>query len=142
MVMVVHFKLSALRQGRPYEYVVRFVLGGLATVVAGLVADWAGPVAGGLMLAFPAIFCASATLVEKHERERKQQKGLRGEERGRSAAALDAAGAGWGSLGLACFALVIWWRASDSRPALCLAAASLIWFAVAVLMWRLRRELR
>jgi hypothetical protein len=93
MVMVVHFKLSALRQGRPYEYVVRFVLGGLATVVAGLVADWAGPVAGGLMLAFPAIFCASATLIEKHERERKQQKGLRGEERGRSAAALDAAGA-------------------------------------------------
>lgn len=94
------------------------------------------------MLAFPAIFCASATLIEKPERERKQQKGLRGEERGRGAAALDAAGTGWGSVGLACFAVVIWWQAPDSQPALCLAAASLIWFAVAVSLWRLRRELR
>ena len=49
--MVVHFKLSALKQGRPYEYFVRFALGGLATVVAGVVTDWAGPESGGLMLA-------------------------------------------------------------------------------------------
>ncbi|MET3153452.1 DUF3147 family protein [Bradyrhizobium diazoefficiens] len=133
--MVVHFKFSALKQGRLYEYVVRFALGGLATVVAGLVADGAGPEAGGLMLAFPAIFCASATLIEKHERERKEKNGLRGQRRGKAAAALDAAGAGWGSLGLACFALAL-------QPALCLAAGSLVWFAVAVLMWRLRRELR
>lgn len=140
--MVVHFRFSALEQGRPYEYIVRFALGGLATVVAGLVADWGGPEAGGLMLAFPAIFCASATLIEKHERERKERKGLRGEQRGRGAAALDAAGAGWGSLGLACFALLIWWQARTLQPAFCLAAASLVWFAVAVFMWRLRRELR
>ncbi|WP_027548478.1 DUF3147 family protein [Bradyrhizobium sp. WSM2254] len=139
--MVVHFKFSALKQGRLYEYVVRFALGGLATVVAGLVADGAGPEAGGLMLAFPAIFCASATLIEKHERERKEKNGLRGQRRGKAAAALDAAGAGWGSLGLACFALFIWWQGRASQPALCLAAASLVWFAVAVLMWRLRREL-
>lgn len=141
-VMVVHFKFSALKQGRPYEYAVRFALGGLATVGAGLVADWAGPEAGGLMLAFPAIFCASATLIEKHERERKEKMGLRGEQRGMGAAALDAAGAGWGSLGLACFALVIWWQARELQPALCLSAASLIWFAVAVSLWRLRRGLR
>lgn len=136
-----HFKFSALKQGRLYEYVVRFALGGLATVVAGLVADWAGPEAGGLMLAFPAIFCASATLIEKHERERKQQKGLRGEQRAKSAAALDAAGAGWGSIGMAGFALVIWWQALRLNPAFCLAAASLTWFAVAVCMWRIRRAL-
>ena len=140
--MVVHFTFFALKQGRPYEYVVRFALGGLATVVAGLVADRAGPGAGGLMLAFPAIFCASATLIEKHERERKEKKGLRGERRGKGAAALDAAGAGWGSFGLACFALLIWWQARALQPALCLAAASLVWFAVAIFMWRLRRELR
>lgn len=139
--MVVHFKFAALKQGRPYEYVVRFALGGLATGVAGLVADWAGSEAGGLMLAFPAIFCASATLIEKHERERKQQKGLRGEQRGKGAAALDAAGAGWGSIGMAAFALVIWWQAPRLNPAFCLAAASLIWFAVAVCMWRVRRAL-
>ncbi|MCW1991947.1 hypothetical protein WN73_18290 [Bradyrhizobium sp. CCBAU 45394] len=139
--MVVHFKFSALKQGRPYEYIVRFALGGLATVVAGLVANWAGPEAGGVMLAFPAIFCASATLIEKHERVRKEKHGLRGERRGRAAAALDAAGAGWGSLGLACFALFIW-QGRVLQAALCLAAGSLVWFTVAVLMWRLRRELR
>jgi hypothetical protein len=139
--MAVHFKFSALKQGRLYEYVVRFALGGLATVVAALVADRAGPEAGGLMLAFPAIFCASATLIEKHERELKQQKGLRGEQRGKGAAALDAAGAGWASIGMAGFALVIWWQALSLNPALCLAAASLTWFAVAVCMWRIRRAL-
>jgi hypothetical protein len=137
--VVVHFKLSVLKQGRPHEYVVRFALGGLATVIAGVVADWAGPEAGGLMLAFPAIFCASATLIEKHERERKQKKGLSGERRGKGAAALDAAGAGWGSMGMASFGLVIWWQALGLRPALALAAASLVWFVIAVTMWRLRR---
>lgn len=33
--MVIRFKFSALKQGRWYEYLVRFVLGGLAAVVAG-----------------------------------------------------------------------------------------------------------
>ena len=37
--MVVRVKLSALKQGHWYEYVVRFALGGLATVVAGAVAN-------------------------------------------------------------------------------------------------------
>lgn len=78
--MIVRAKLSALKQGHWYEYLVRFALGGLATVVAGLVADIWGPAAGGLFLAFPAIFCASATLIEKHERERKEKKGLQGKE--------------------------------------------------------------
>ena len=82
--MVVRAKFSALKQGHWYEYLVRFALGGLATVVAGVVADIWGPAAGGLFLAFPAIFCASATLIEKHERERKEKKGLKGKEHGRT----------------------------------------------------------
>ena len=86
--MIVRAKWSALKQGQWYEYLVRFALGGLATVLAGLVADIWGPATGGLFLAFPAIFCASATLIEKHERERKEKKGLQGKERGKDAAAL------------------------------------------------------
>jgi hypothetical protein len=136
--MVVHFKWSALKESRPSEYVVRFALGGLTTLLAGVTADLAGPAAGGLMLAFPAIFCASATLIERHERERKAKKGLQGARRGKGAAALDAAGAGWGSIGLGAFALTTWWLATAS-PVLCLAFASLIWLAVAVTMWRVRR---
>ena len=59
--MIVQFKPSALGQTRWYEYLVRFVLGGAMTVVAGLIAARFGPVIGGLFLAFPAIFPASAT---------------------------------------------------------------------------------
>jgi hypothetical protein len=115
--MIVRAKLSALKQGHWYEYLVRFGLGGIATVVAGLVADTWGPAAGGLFLAFPAIFCASATLIEKHERERKKKKGLKGKERGKDAAALDAAGAGLGSIALAVFGAVVWFLATDTAPA-------------------------
>jgi hypothetical protein len=60
--MIVRVKWEALRQGRWYEYIIRTILGGAATVVAGLIADHYGPTTGGLFLAFPAIFFASATL--------------------------------------------------------------------------------
>lgn len=73
MRMIVRAKFSALREGNWHEYAGRFALGGLATVLAGGVAQFFGPQVGGLFLAFPAIFCASATLIEKHERRRKAQ---------------------------------------------------------------------
>jgi hypothetical protein len=57
--MIVQFKLSAIRQTRWHEYLVRFVLNGAMTIVAGLIAARFGPVIGGLFLAFPAIFPAS-----------------------------------------------------------------------------------
>jgi hypothetical protein len=138
--MVVRLNFAALKQAKPYEYAVRFTLGGLTTVAAGLVADHLGPVMGGLFLAFPAIFAASATLIEKHERERKAKKGLRGEKRAKGAAALDAAGAAWGSIGLAGFGAVIW-LATSTKAVVCIGFASLIWFAIVVGVWRLRRAL-
>jgi hypothetical protein len=49
--MIIRFNASALRQ----------TLGGAMTVIAGLIAARSGPVIGGLFLAFPAIFPASAT---------------------------------------------------------------------------------
>ena len=93
---------SSLREGRWYEYVVRFALGGAATVFTGLVSSRYGASVDGLFLAFPAILCASATLIEKHEIRRKRKAGLVGERRGEEAAALDAAGAarGAGNAGL------------------------------------------
>jgi hypothetical protein len=139
--MVIRVKLSTLKQGHWYEYVVRFALGGFATVLAGAVADIWGPSAGGLFLAFPAIFCASATLIEKHEREEKEKKGLKGRERGKNAAALDAVGAALGSAGLAAFGAVMWLLVMDTAVG-SLALATAIWFAVSVLLWRVRRELR
>ena len=124
--MIVKFKPSALRQTRWYEYLVRFVLGGAMTVVAGLIAARFGPVIGGLFLAFPAIFPASATLIEKHVRERKEKAGLPGARRGKEAAALDAAGAVLGSFGLAAFGLVIWLMIVQSAAWALVLAASFV----------------
>jgi hypothetical protein len=139
--MVVRAKWSALRQSRWYEYLLRFALGGATTVIAGAIADLWGPDVGGLFLAFPAIFCASATLIEKHERERKQKRGLQGFRRGTDAAALDAAGAGIGGIGLAAFAIAVWLLADDFGY-VSLVFASLTWASVAIAGWRLRRDLR
>lgn len=139
--MVVTFKWSALKQSRWYEYVIRFVLGGLATVLAGAVAQFFGPAVGGLFLAFPAIFCASSTLIEKHERECKHERGLSGHRRGTDAMALDAVGAGLGSLGLATFGPAIWLFAPSAGFG-SLAWAAMTWLVVSIVSWRVRRELR
>ena len=138
--MIVRLKLSALRGTSWREYLLRFALGGAATVVAGLIAAWFGPVVGGLFLAFPAIFPASVTLVEKHVRERKEKAGLAGSRRGKEAAALDAVGAALGSFGLAAFAAVVW-LTIGRFAAWALAPATAAWVAVAVAAWRLRRAL-
>ena len=139
--MPIKLKGAALYQTRWYEYLVRFVLGGVTTVLAGAIAEHFGPAVGGLFLAFPAIFCASATLIEKHERERKAKHGLQGGDRGRGAAALDAAGAAWGSLALAAFAAIMWVTATRGA-AVSLLAASLVWLLCAAALWLLRRKLR
>jgi hypothetical protein len=117
--MIVRVKWAAMKLTHGYEYAVRFALGGLATVLAGLIADGFGPEVGGLVLAFPAIFCGSATLVEKHERDQKVRQGLKGEE-GRRVAALDATGAAWGSVarGLRSYSLAdrVLWSGSVAWP--------------------------
>jgi uncharacterized protein DUF3147 len=138
---MIHFKWSALKESRWYEFVARFVLGGLATCFAGLMANAYGPAVGGLFLAFPAVFCAGATMIETHERRRKREKGMKGDRRGREAAALDAAGAGWGSAGLLVFALIISMGPIGGSFGITLATASVGWAVVAVLMWRLRKAL-
>lgn len=141
MRLVITIKISALRQTRWYEYGIRFFLGGAATAVTGLIGKSFGPEMGGLFLAFPAIFFASATLVEKHERERKEKAGFFGSMRGTDAGALDAAGAALGSLGLIVFAILAWLL----TPALgwpVLPIAFIAWIAMSLFLWRIRRQLR
>jgi hypothetical protein len=131
-------KFSALRESRWYEFVIRFVLGGVATVAAGIIAKIYGPLVGGLFLAFPAIFPASATLIEKHERKRKERLGLRGLRRGREAAALEACGTAIGSFGLMAFGGVI--TLLTTLPIwLGFVLATAVWAAVAALIWSTRR---
>ncbi len=137
----IRFSSSSLREGRWYEYIIRFALGGAATVFAGFVSSRFGVSIGGLFLALPAIFCASATLIETHEIRRKREAGLVGERRGQQAAALDAAGAALGALGLLAFA-VVFSSLVESQVSAAFAGASLAWLLVSVVAWYARRTWR
>jgi hypothetical protein len=138
--MLVRVDLSNLHQTRWYEYALRFLFGGAVTVAAGLIATKWGPVVGGLFLAFPAIFPATATLAEKHEIEKKESKGMRGARRGRNAAALEAVGSTMGSLGLLLFAATVWAFLPYKQPAAVLFVATLLWIIVSIAAWSIRRK--
>jgi len=60
--MKVKASLSALKQTKWMKYATRFFIGGAITVFAGVIAKKFGPTVGGLFLAFPAIFPASANV--------------------------------------------------------------------------------
>lgn len=135
--MLIHLRLAALKETKPREYLIRFALGGLATAITGWIAKEYGPATGGLFLAFPAIFSASATLIEKHERERKERLGMKGARRGEQAAALDACGAALGSVGLMAFGGVVWWKAD--WPWAVLPLALIAWAALSLILWALWR---
>jgi hypothetical protein len=139
--MLIKAAPSALNNSQWSEYAVRFALGGAATVFTGLISSWFGPSLGGLFLALPAIFCASATLVEKHERVRKSRLGLDGARRGQDAAALDAAGAALGSLGLLAFAGTFSLLVKNSVVAAFIAAL-LAWSLVSLGAWWLWLRMR
>jgi hypothetical protein len=131
---------SVIGQTRWYEYAIRFLFGGLITVAAGIIAKRFGPGIGGLFLAFPAIFPASATLIEKHETQKKEEKGLRGIQRGREAASVDAAGSAMGSLGLLVFASIVWQFAPRYSAGIVLMGATVAWLTVSVLIWYVRKQ--
>lgn len=139
--MNIQVDLRSLKTTKPHEYAVRFLAGGLITAATGLIATKFGPAVAGLFLAFPAIFPASATLIAKHEKQRKRQAGYDGTRRGRAAASADAAGTSLGCLALLAFALIVWRLLPIMNPLLTLSLAGIAWAATAVLLWNLRRKL-
>jgi hypothetical protein len=140
--MIVRLQLSVLRQSRWYEVVLRILFGGIATVLTGLIAKSSGPVVAGLFLAFPAIFPATATLVEKHTKERRRKAGLDGSLRAADVVAIEARGATLGSVGMIIFAAVMWLGLPHLPPVLGFVMAGFAWLAVSVIVWQLRRTLR
>lgn len=139
--MKVQVKFSALKETKWYEYAARFLLGGFVTAIAGAITVKFGPVVGGLFLAFPAIFPASATLVEKHESKRKEKLGLNGKRRGREASGADATGAALGTVGLLVFGTLVWLLLPKMSSWLVLTLATLAWFGIAVLVWIIRKRI-
>lgn len=138
--MSVEARPERLRDTRMWELALRFGFGGLCTMVAGLIAEKFGPAVGGLFLAFPAIFPAGASLIESHEKERKEQAGMHGERLGRRLAGVDAAGAAMGCAGLAAFALVVWRELPPHGAVGVIALATGVWVLVSVAGWWLWRR--
>ena len=134
---MIRIDLAGLRRTKWQDYAIRFLFGGLITAAAGLIAQRWGPGIGGLFLAFPAIFPAGATLIEKHEKQKKNRAGFQGAVRGRKAAALDAAGAALGSLGLIGFTLVVWQLLGSHETWIVIGSAGLLWLGISGLCWRI-----
>src|SRR5437868_5599011 len=133
--MIVALSTSGLKRAKWYEYVIRFALGGIVTASAALIAKRISPSFGGLFLAFPAILAASSTLVEKHECQRKRERGLNGMHRGRHAAGADAAGAAMSSVGLITFAIFAWKLLPQHSLLAVIPGATVLWALVAVTIW-------
>jgi hypothetical protein len=136
--MGIKFHLGSLKTTAWWEHLIRFVFGGAITVIAGLIAKKYGPALGGLFLAFPAIFPASATMLERHERQEKEQKGASAGRRGADAAALDSRGAALGSVALGFFAIFVWQLLPD-HSAWIIALAGVLWLGASIGLWLLRK---
>lgn len=142
--MGLQFKPSSLKQTKWYEYLIRFVFGGLITVATGIITQKYGPVVGGLFLAFPSIFPASVTLVQSHKKESEQKEGepkATSEREGRKAAGITALGSAMGSLGLLGFAMVLWQMSTHLADWLVLVLAMLVWLVVNVLVWWIQSKI-
>jgi hypothetical protein len=136
----VRIDFSNLKGVKWPEYAVRFLLGGAITAAAGLLAKGPGPVVAGLFLAFPAILPATVTLVAKHQREKKEQKGMLGDERARDVAALDTNGAELGSLGMVAFAVCVYLLLPRIPAVGALLIATVAWCVVSATAWVIRRS--
>jgi hypothetical protein len=139
--MKITIGLSGLAQTKPLEFLVRFLFGGIVTALAGLVASQFGPVVGGMFLAFPSIFPATATLIEKHEAKKKQQEGMHGRRLATCAAGADAAGAAMGTIGLLAFGAVVWQSSERFAAWVVLTMAAIAWLVVAGTIWVIRKKL-
>ena len=103
------------------QYAIRFAFGGAVVALAGLMANWFGPVVEGLFLGFPSILPASLTQVEQ--------------DGGKEAAVDDALGAAVGSIGLLGFAAIVWALASRVAAWQLLLVASLGWLVISIGLW-------
>ncbi len=119
MKLSIHRPESVLSVGM----LVRFVLGGLISVVASVVATTIGAREAGVLLAFPTIMPAALTFLQ--------------EKKGKKASESNAHGAFFGSLGLLAFAFIVIALSTRVAGAACLAVAAVVWAAVAVVSFGL-----
>ena len=114
-------KPSALKDLGIGELALRFTMGALASVAAGLVAQAFGTRLGGIPLALPAIFVASITLEQRKD--------------SRDAMQHQVTGAPIGALGMIAFALTVVALVERLHLAAVLALATLAWAAVSLVAY-------
>ncbi|SEK55523.1 DUF3147 family protein [Nonomuraea pusilla] len=125
----IRVKPSKLRHTPVRGLVLRFVFGALVSVIAGVVGQRWGPLAGGVFLAFPAILGATLTLIEEEEHQR-------------ALAAQDAVGAVLGAVGMIAFAGCVWALAGRLPAPLVLGVATAAWALVAAILYLTFRTTR
>lgn len=132
---------SKLKDIKPKAYLTRFLFGVALTLMFSLVTKWAGPVIGGLFLAFPGIYPPGSSFVEKQEEERKEAAGLHGTIRARSLASAHAVGASAGTFGLMAFSAIVWLGLPHLALATTVILAAASWLCVSVFAWWVREKL-
>lgn len=132
---------SKLGKIKPTAFLTRFLFGCALTLLFSLITKWAGPVVGGLFLAFPGIYPPGSSFVEKQEEKRKQEAGLHGTVRARSLASAHAVGASAGTFGLMAFAAIVWLGLPRYGLALSLGVGTAAWFLFSGAAWALRERL-
>jgi hypothetical protein len=136
----IRFSPSSLKEGRWYEYPIRFALGGAATAFTGLQQPlWS-------IHRWPLSRPSGHLLRHRHsDREARnppqREAGLAGERRGKMAAAVDSAGAALGATGMLAFAIVFSLTA-ETKIAAAFMGASFTWLIVSVAAWYVRRKAR
>jgi Protein of unknown function (DUF3147) len=138
--VIVKLNWAAVKETSGKDYVIRFILGGLVTVATGLIAKKFGPTVGGLFLAFPAIFPATATLIAEQQAHKKERYSLKGMVRGRLAVAVEAKGTSLGTVGLAGFLLTAWLLIRSCSPCTVFLLATSAWVVTSVSLWFLMKR--
>lgn len=108
------FDIGGLKGVKPRELAVRFALGAIVAVLAGMASALVGSRFAGLFLAFPAILPATLTFIQEHEGTRRADR--------------DAIGSVLGGLALVAFAVVGESLFTRDNSALVLVLALLGWF--------------
>ncbi|HET9082599.1 MAG TPA: DUF3147 family protein [Trebonia sp.] len=121
-------RLAELRQIRPKEYLLRFVLGATISIVAALLSSTFSARFGGAFLAFPSILPASLTLIQKEEGTRRADR--------------NAVGAVLGSAGLFVFAMIGEAAFSRIEPFVAVLLALAGWAVTSLALYALLAYLR
>jgi uncharacterized membrane protein (GlpM family) len=135
--MRIRADLTPIKNGHWYGHVARVAIGSAFTAITGLLAHALGPVRGGLLLAFPAVFPVGLALIATVQ-NRAVAPHARGF-RARRAAEIEATGAVTGSAGMAVFAILLWQLLPRTPASLALGAATLAWAVTAGGLWLARR---